>query len=440
MVRKLNSWTFRGRCLAAVYALSVWVLPVAADGGAAPYGEHFVRVGKTWPDAAPPLRSPEAVPQLDLDRDEYERRLVQVESAGGPYSDGLTEPLLGLARYHRGQGELETALALNQRALHLLRVNDGLYSERQIPLVREQLQLYREAGDFNALDQRYDYFFRLYGSGRPPYSELRLQATLEYLRWQREALRSGLDEDGAQRRLLNLYELNRDLMEAAMTAPGVNSQMRMKLGLSQLRNLYLLMDRVQAPVEDLFGVAGNRSGVGYPGGELQDFHNARLQALRSTGLAKGRALVNGLLEEQPGIAVRDRARLHLELADWYQWNGLRSSAMEHYRSAFDILTDAQETALLGQWMGQAVELPDNGAFWQATRFQADEESAVITASFRVNSRGRAREVQTLANTAEDARFATRLRRQLQATYFRPRFEAGEPVETVTSERQYRVYD
>ena len=47
---------------------------------------------------------------------------------------------------------------------------------------------------------------------------------------------------------------------------------------------------------------------------------------------------------------------------------------------------------------------------------------------------------TLANTAEDARFATRLRRQLQATYFRPRFEAGEPVETVTSERQYRVYD
>ena len=134
---------------------------MAADGGAAPYGEHFVRVGKTWADAAPPLRSPEAVPQLDVDRDVYERRLTQVESAGGPYSDGLTEPLLGLARYHRGQGELETALALYQRALHLLRVNDGLYSERQIPLVREQLQLYREAGDFKALDQRYDYFFRL---------------------------------------------------------------------------------------------------------------------------------------------------------------------------------------------------------------------------------------------------------------------------------------
>lgn len=413
---------------------------MAADGGAAPYGEHFVRVGKTWADAAPPLRSPEAAPQLDIERDEYERQLAQVEITGGPYADGLTEPLLGLARYHRGQGELETALALYRRALHLVRVNDGLYSERQIPLVREQLQLYREAGDFNALDQRYDYFFRLYGSGRPPYSEIRLQATLEYLRWQREALRSGLDEDGAQRRLLNLYELNRDLLQAAMAAPGVNSQMRMQLGLSQLRNLYLLMDRVQAPVEDLFGVTGNRSAAAYPGGEVQDFHNSRLRALRSTGLARGRALVSGLLEEQPGIAVRDRARLHLELGDWYQWNGLRASAMKHYHSAFDILADAQETALLSQWMGQAVELPDNGAFWQPTRFQADEESAVITASFRVNSRGRAREVQTLANAAEEAQFATRLRRQLQATYFRPRFEAGQPVETATSERQYRVYD
>ena len=423
-----------------VCALSVWVLPAIADGGAAPYGEHFVRVGKTWADAAPAVTSPEVAPQLEIDRDEYQRRLAQVEFAGGPYSDELTEPLLGLARYHQGQGELETAVEMYRRALHLVRVNDGLYSERQIPLVRELLQLYRDAGDFNALDQRYDYFFRLYGSGRPPYSALRLQATLEYLRWQREALRSGLDEGGAQRRLLNLYELNRDVLEAAMTAPGVNSQMRMKLGLSQLRNLYLLMDRVQAPVEDLFGVTGNRSGAGYPGGELQDFHNARLQALRSTGLARGRTLVNALLEELPAIAVRDRARLHLELGDWYQWNGLRASAMEHYRSAFDILADAQETALLSQWMGQAVELPDNGAFWQPTRFQADEESAVITASFRVNSRGRAREVETLANDPQDGRFATRLRRQLQATYFRPRFEGGEALETVTSERQYRVYD
>ena len=72
------------------------------------------------------------------------------------------------------------------------RINDGLYSERQVPLLRELLQSYREAGDYEALDERYDYYFRLYGNGQPPYTEIRLRAALEYLRWQREALRLGV--------------------------------------------------------------------------------------------------------------------------------------------------------------------------------------------------------------------------------------------------------
>lgn len=420
--------------------LALWSSFALSDESAAPYGEHFVRLGKTWVDAVPPVTEPVLATQTDSDRDEYQKRLAEMEFADGPYSDQLTEPLLGLARYYRSEGELETAQAMYQRAVHLVRVNDGLYSERQVPLVRELLQLYRDAGDFQALDRRYDYFFRLYGSGRPPYTELRLQATLEYLRWQREALRSGLDQGGEQRRLLALYELNRDVLETAMIDPAVNSNMRVALGLSQLRNLYLLLDRVQPAVESLYGVNGNRTAPNYPGGELQDFNTSRLRAMRQTALARGRSLLTALLDEQPGIAVRDRARLHLELGDWYQWNRLRSSATKHYRSAFDILSDAGEQALLSQWLGQAIELPDNGAFWQPTRFQAGEASAVVTASFRVNSRGRARGVQAEAGAEEDSRFATRLRRQLQATYFRPRIEEGEAVESAVVQRQYRVYD
>ncbi|MEP1470329.1 MAG: hypothetical protein ABJK20_06510 [Halieaceae bacterium] len=436
----MNIWTFARSWPIWACVLLLWPGLAFADESAAPYGESFVRVGKTWVDAAPPVSVPDVAAQTAADRDEYQGRLAEMEYAEGPYSDQLAEPLLGLARYHRSEGDLEAAQALYQRALHLVRVNDGLYSERQVPLVRELLQLYRDAGDFQALDRRYDYFFRLYGSGRPPYTDLRLQATLEYLRWQREALRSGLDESGEQRRLLALYELNRDVLEMAMADPAVNSSMRMALGLSQLRNLYLLQDKVQPAVESLYGVNGNRAAPNYPGGELQDFNTTRLRAMRQTALARGRSLLTALLEEQPGIAVRDRARLHLELGDWYQWNRLRPSAMKHYRSAFDILSGAGEEELLSQWLGQAIELPDNGAFWQPTRFQADETSAVVTASFRVNSRGRAREVQTNASSQEESRFASRLRRQLQATYFRPRFEEGEAVESDIVQRQYRVYD
>ena len=203
-------------------------------GAATAYGEDFVRLGSQWPEGGPAL----AATVVGLDSADAVRlavRLDATELENGPYGGELAEPLTDLARYHRARGDYEQALDYYRRALHNVRVNDGLYSERQLPLVRELLNLYRLAGEYEALDDRYEYFFRLYGSGQPPFDDVRLGATLEYLRWQREAHRRGLRN--GDRDLLRLYEHNRDLLELVRGSPAVSGQWQRELVFSQIRNL-----------------------------------------------------------------------------------------------------------------------------------------------------------------------------------------------------------
>ena len=142
------------------------------------YGREYVRIDRSWEDGSPRGLPVPREEYGDADESAFLEQIQTRELSGGPYSDALAEPLSSLGNYYRDQGKFDEALDLYERALHLVRVNDGLYSERQIPLLRELLDTYRLAGDMQALDDRYEYFFRLYGNGQPPYTELRLRASL----------------------------------------------------------------------------------------------------------------------------------------------------------------------------------------------------------------------------------------------------------------------
>jgi tetratricopeptide (TPR) repeat protein len=223
--------------LSCLWLLCAALLLPAADSlaGKRAYGEDFVRVGQRWTDAGPPPALNRETPPPGADGG-FLRQIEQLQDREGPYSDSLAEPLAGLGRYYRSAGDLDGALRSYRRALHVVRINDGLYSERQIPILQELLDTYRGSGDLQALDQRYDYYFRLYGNGQPPYSEVRLRATLGYLRWQREAIRLGMDGE-RHRRLLALYHMNDTLIQATGQDPAVSRQQHREVVLSQLRNL-----------------------------------------------------------------------------------------------------------------------------------------------------------------------------------------------------------
>ena len=358
MYRESNNWP---RCLRGLALLSVLLLPmipVVSESAPEAYGRHFVRIGEVLPgqSIAGDARPSESMQQ---DLAPYGDQLEAVELSAGPYADGLAEPLAALGRAHRLQGNHSEALAAYRRALHIVRVNDGLYSERQIPVLREMLLTFRESGDLEALDGRYEYLFRLYGMGQPPYTEIRLRAAIEYLRWQREALLLQLP-GSEERRMLKLVTLNGDLLDQVMVDPAAPWAWKRDLARSQLANLYLLVERFTPQVhESQLVTTRDPFGTKPITAELEDQRMDNL--LRGAG-PRGRKLLTDLREAAAGQGAVELAALDLALADWRFWNGDRQRAKEDYARVAAGLESAGELGRLRDWLGEPVELPANGAF------------------------------------------------------------------------------
>ena len=89
-------------------------------------------------------------PDLDAAADR-QRQLVaaieQVEARGGPYSEELIEPLTSLAVLHREAGDHDLAAAVIERLMHVVRVNHGLHSLEQAPLLAQLIANEEAAGN-----------------------------------------------------------------------------------------------------------------------------------------------------------------------------------------------------------------------------------------------------------------------------------------------------
>jgi hypothetical protein len=402
------------------------------------YGEAFVRVGQNWADGGPVQDQPQFDSQATQDDAQYQRQVDQLENEGGPYADALAEPLTGLGRQYRQRGDMEQAKRLYRRALHVVRVNDGLYSERQMPILRELLDAYRVSGELEELDGRYDYYFRLYGNGRPPYTDVRLRATLAYLRWQREAIRLQLDKDDS-RRMLALYQLNTELLQAVATDASVPLSRHRELALSQLRNLYLLEDRFAATVQNV-GLAPSTPMFAEQWTQ-EDFKQKRLETIQRDAQSQGARLLQQVIDRTATTGDgTELAGLHLELGDWYQWHGSDRLAGQQYQQVVQLLSQEKQPDLLQQWLGQPVELPDNGAFWQSRPDREGGRRVVVSVRYDVSARGRASNLQADVSDPADKGLASRLKRKLSQIRFRPRWVNGAAEAVTQVQRNYQLID
>ena len=108
------------------------------------YGRKYVRVDPenfTPPDDQ---RKPRILTPASAAETGYEDQVRQIEATAGPYSSGLADPLTNLSHSQLERGDPEEAAASLRRAVHLVRVNEGLYSRNQLPLLRQLIDLLRK--------------------------------------------------------------------------------------------------------------------------------------------------------------------------------------------------------------------------------------------------------------------------------------------------------
>ncbi len=360
-------------------------------------------------------------PDTGSDISAWYAALETAEMRAGAYDDALTEPLLGLATALQARGKHREALAMFKRGAHLTRINDGLYSSRQIPLLRGEIASLVASGDYARADDRQRYLYRVQ-LRRGERGERLAEAFMEQAEWQYQAYRLRLENEGFER-LISMADFYRAALRDVEQHEGDNSPglLRPLQGLLQAQYLitqYDLRTLAQAPVEDIRARQNFYRFAAYQNQSYTTGHSI-IQAMHDIGM-------QGQDAEQRAL---NSARTLTMLGDWHLWNDQWQSAELAYGQAWTELAgldDAQEQS--SALFGMPVALPDIYGL-EPLPPEAEGRPETVQLAFGVSERGRTRNLRRLDENDELDGRAFRLMRTLRTTRFRPRLEAGQPAET-----------
>ena len=93
---------------------------------------------------------------------DYAILVEELESEFGPFDSRLSEPLLATGDKLAERGDYHGAISYIERALHVLRINQGLYSEPQIAIVERLIEFNVALEDWESVDANFRYLEFLY--------------------------------------------------------------------------------------------------------------------------------------------------------------------------------------------------------------------------------------------------------------------------------------
>ncbi len=398
-----------------------------------PYG---LQISRSDDQLAAPAVSDDlaAMPELAPYLDEFEA----AENDGGPYDFRLTEPLYDLARAQIAAGRPTGAIKQLQRALHVERINQGLYTPSQLPILGDLIDTYIAVGDLGKADKlhrvRYDLERRAYPLGTPE----RDRATRTYVEWQRQAYLQSIGDDSFKR-LLDMHDVHSGdidrLEEENPDDPALVRHLYDRLLVEYLISQYngekqaSLQINVSGPVESNPVMTGQLAGERFR--QLREF-NFR-NGLRT--LDKIERIEQGQ-EELDAMAI---ARAKLAKGDWYLWWQRSSRALQNYEQAWAVLSeDGSSQTDPDALFPHPVELPDTKVFHANGTKPSDDLHAKARVSLGITRDGRAREIEILEQQPpENMGARVVLYRLLKEVRFRPVVRGGSAVPYASLEREYR---
>ncbi len=341
-------------------------------------------------------------------------RIEALEGEWGPYAPELTPVLTEAAREAEEYGETDTALDLYRWALHSTRINRGLSTADQLPLLERMLGLLRDRGDREALSNQIDYFYRLLGRGAQPWTEQRLNASVRWLSVQGELLASA-PWRGRESEVLFVLEHASDLAEAVCSDDQWSTHWCKPLTLELVKLFYLLDYRIDPLVVDEFGVARDRYNSPYQQNLDQSPGEYRLRSMEKSARSRVRGFIDRALELAPG-----NTELLLAKGDWLLARGRRSQALEIYaelndRGDFDFSSPRP--------------VPEIPALGRDRRLS--DATSVVNISARVTARGDLRDLDVSEPGIDEKPLAGYAKRQLREVRIRPALDGnGEPQDAV----------
>lgn len=376
----------------------------------------------------------------------YEESIRVLEREGGAYEGRLGQELLGLGTLYQRLGDHTKALEVFERAWHVSRVNNGLFSLDQAPIVQKIIESRLASGDLAAADQQQEYLFfiqqRAHGAGSP---EL-LPALAALADWNIGAFNvrfdggqgddpqyrvsAGADDGFLARRLVNAQNLYRAIIAILANHAGVADPL-----LLDVEKKLALTNYFFATNHNLASSSFITSGA-YAVQSIQPTaFDASFLNVNAMGYRHGRDALErrvDYLRKQDGVDARTLARAIVDLGDWLLIFDKRTSAVDTYEEATEALSASSTSPAWRDLLAPSVPvaLPTfiHHRFTRGARgVPADvplRYKGHLDVAFTVNRYGQPGAVDVLDKSpAANETIESALVRHLRRSVFRPRFDA-----------------
>ncbi len=354
----------------------------------------------------------EVLPEVTLSTEQlaaYQRQVNRVQDfdrVNGPYHPGLAETLLPLAETAIVIGRLEEADEILSRALHNVRINEGLRAESQRPILENLMVLSKQRGLSDQYIDRLGYLHRLSENPDASLSEDFVTISDQYLNARQMAL-VNRDWRVDPNTPSQVIDSSAALAERACEEAPVVEVFCSTLTLRHLAVLYLLEHQFEPWVEE-FGPVTRSAANSWQASPRTE----QLEISAASVYPDGVRLLERALDAFP-----DNVTLGLALADWRWFHNKRGAARDSYR---ELMT--QDPTLLRH----AVPIPQWPTLQRAEEFIDDP--AWLEFALTITPGGRPTAIEVLGGSQNSDALRGRASRWLRQLIFRPTFNPeGEAV-------------
>ncbi|MGQ9425479.1 energy transducer TonB [Gilvimarinus sp. F26214L] len=370
--------------------------------------------------------------------EDFRDAIARLEAEQGAWGSGLAEQLSGLGQNYQLRGLHRDAIAIFDRAVHVSRINNGLYDLSQVPIIERMVESLKARGLWEEVHKRHQYLYwlhkRNYGAEDP-----RMLPVIDRLgKW----YISDYALNPQRRVMTQLVDAHDLFQHAIQIITGTYGQQDLRL-IEPLRgvvmsnwffanyrgeNTVTVLEREQV-ARDL-----QADQVAY----VEQEDNRLTQYLRNN-YVDGKQAIEQMVEiysNSPDAPPGAAAYAKIELADWQQLFERRKTAGDLYKEAYQELaaneaTRAQAEKVFDEPVAlPALDLIESDLEQPAETDEAAEPIRYVLVSFDVNRFGEAKNIEVVESQPEDAEeHYAEVKRSLEGTRFRPRMINGEPVDT-----------
>ena len=440
----------------------------------------------------PPPQAPEVLEVSDkqqkrearLSLEAYQEIVDQLEQEEGAYGARLSQPLLSLGLSLQENNQHTQAIDVFKRAMHINRINEGLYNLNQVEILEPLIKSYIARRDWKRVGKRYDYLYWLLRRNTSADDPRLLPMIYKLSGWYLDSFNRNASVD------MSVYLLHaHDLYKLAADIIGDQfgrHDLRMINALRGLAvsNYYLATNTM---LHDDEPTTNNNGFV-----EHAPQQKYRLASYINKSFSNGVKAINRMVNiyaanpEAPALA---HEKALVELGDWYLRFNKRESAFRVYQQAYDQMV-AHETSTeeINRLFGWPVALsmlyhthhqlgtpPRNISMQQVPKYGApvvldakgEPQTAAVDSqlqvfdtlkanpneppaplpdelnlryvivSFDVTPTGKTRNIEVVSSNPSNAySIRSKARDYLKVTRFRPRFAEGGPVLTQQVTHRY----